>query len=256
MQSGQQPATVNLKVDMVAQHGQDPSLQLAVPGISPGASNDEKKEEPESKRGRGSVPPRMGKRAASNSRDSASPRRFIHQPMRSLSASSGRSVWSGSALGPETSDTSLFEISVSPPQVRMNAADWTIIKIVEQMETNADHFRRDMQSMKDAIQIMYVSQQQQMVDFKDIAQQAQVQQDAYIEQSKEMKIFKDQFDNLRVAEDYIVAMHNETESVKAKIDMLQKVAEEHAERENRMSHYLETLDQQRPAEGQTVIQAF
>jgi hypothetical protein len=78
MQSGQQPATVNLKVDMVAQHGQDPSLQFAVPGISPGASNDEKKDEPESRRGRGSGPPRMGKRAASNSRDSASPRRFIH----------------------------------------------------------------------------------------------------------------------------------------------------------------------------------
>ena len=67
MQSGQQPATVNLKVDMVAQPGQDPALQLAVPGISPGASNDEKTEEPESKRGRGSVPPRMGKRAASHS---------------------------------------------------------------------------------------------------------------------------------------------------------------------------------------------
>ena len=157
MQSGQQPATVNLKVDMVAQHGQDPSLQLAVPGISPGASNDETKEEPESKRGLGSAPPRIVKRAASNSRNSASPRRFIHQPMRSLSASSGQSVWSGSGLGLETSDTSLFDISVSPPQVRMYAADWTIVKIVEQMETNADHFRRDMQSMKDTVQNVRLS---------------------------------------------------------------------------------------------------
>ena len=138
----------------------------------------------------------------------------------------------------------------------MNAADWTIIKIVEQMETNADHFRRDMQSMKDAIQIMYVSQQQQMVDLKDIAQQAQVQQNAYVEQSKEVKTFKDQFDNLRVAEDFNDIMRKEMESMKAKIDMLQKVAEDHAGRENRMFHYLETLDQQRLAEGQTVIHAF
>ena len=45
-----QPATANLEVAMVAQPGQDPALQLAVPGSSPGASNDEKKDEPESKR--------------------------------------------------------------------------------------------------------------------------------------------------------------------------------------------------------------
>ena len=73
MQS-KQPATANLEVVMVAQPGQDPALQLAVPGNSPGASNDEKKDEPESKRGRSSIPPRMGKRTASNSQDSASSR--------------------------------------------------------------------------------------------------------------------------------------------------------------------------------------
>ena len=130
----------------------------------------------------------------------------------------------------------------------MNGSDWTIIKIVEQMEINADHFRRGIQSMQDTIQTLYVFQQQQMVDLKGIAQKAQMQQNAYIEQSKEMKIFKDQFDNLRVAEVHSDTMRKEMESMKAKIDVLQKVAEEHAERESRMFHYLETLDQQRPAE--------
>ena len=58
----------------------------------------------------------------------------------------------------------------------MNGSGWSIVKIVEQMEINADHFRRGMQSMQDSVQTLYVSQQQQMVDLKDIAQKAEMQQ--------------------------------------------------------------------------------
>ena len=175
-------------------------------------------------------------------------RRLGSQPMRSQSASLRQSVWSGSDLGPEASDASLYDPSASPPKVQIDESGWTTTKIVEQMEDNHSEFRRSIQSMRDTIHTMYVSQQQQMVDLKDVDQKAQLEQHAYIEQSKEMKIFKDQFDNLRVAEVHIDTLRKEMESMKAKIDVLQKVAEEHAGRENRMSHYLETLDQQRPAE--------
>ena len=40
------------------------------------------------------------------------------------------------------------------------------------------------------------------------------------------------------------------------MQLLQKFAEKHDDRENRMAHYLENLDALRPVEGQTVITAF
>ena len=166
-----QPAIANLKVAMVAQPGQDPALQFAFPCTSPGASNYEKKDEPESKRERSSMPPRLGKRTASMGANEPN-RRFIPQPMRSQSASLRQSVWSGSDPGPETIDASLYDLSASPPKVRIDESGWTTTKIVEQMETNQDEFRRSIQSMRDTIQTMYVSQQQQMVDFKDVCQKA------------------------------------------------------------------------------------
>ena len=169
-----QPAIANLEVAMVAQPGQDPALQLASTGRSPVTSNYEKKDEPESKRGRSSMPPRMGKRTASMGADEPT-RRLIPQPMRSQSASLRQSVWSGSDPGPETSDASLYDISASPPKVRIDETGWTTTKIVEQMEINQDEFRRSIQSMRDTIQTMYVFQQQQMVDLKDVYQKAQMQ---------------------------------------------------------------------------------
>ena len=101
--------------------------------------------------------------------------------MRSQSASLRQSVWSGSDLGPEASDASLYDLSASPPKVRIDESGWTTTKIVEQMETNQDELCRSIQSMRDTIQTMYVFQQQQMVDVKDVYQKGQMQQDAYIE---------------------------------------------------------------------------
>ena len=110
------PATVNLEVDMVAQPGQDPALQLAVTGDVPIGtvdSNDakEKKVEPENKRVR-STPPRMQKRSASESLRDA-PR---------------RSVWSGSAAAGPTSPIA-FDLSPSPPKMHLGDSGWTVEKL-------------------------------------------------------------------------------------------------------------------------------
>ena len=233
---------------MVAQHGQDPSLQqLAVPGGT-------EKMEPDSKRGRNSHPPRMQKRGASgnSSQDSASSRRSRYIPLR-------YSVWS-SKLGSETgSAPSQFDYSLTPPKVRLDESGWTISKVVEQMECDRDFFRRDIQSLQDTIRDMYTSQQTNMSDLTKLEQAAQLAQSAFTERCLQMKNFKDRLDHFeaaRAAETPDDVVHRELESMKAKLDMLQKFTEKHDERESRMTHYLETLDAQRPMEGQTVIHAF
>ena len=233
---------------MVAQHGQDPSLQqLTVPGGT-------EKMEPDNKRGRNSHPPRTQKRGASgnSSQDSASSRRSRYIPPR-------YSVWS-SKLGSETgSAPSQFDYSLSPPKVRLDESGWTISKVVEQMECDRDFFRRDIQSLQDTIRDMYTSQQANMSDLTKLEQTAQLAQSAFTERCLQMKNFKDRLDHFeaaRAAEPPDGAVHRELESMKAKLDMLQKFTEKHDERESRMTHYLETLDAQRPMEGQTVIHAF
>ena len=176
MVQASQTAAGKSQLAMVAQPGQDPALQpAAVP------SNNE---EPDSKRGRNSAPPRGssapprgGKRPPSvGSQDSGSSRqaRVPPWPLRNSSTSSRGSVWSN--LGPETADASinsvhardasaphqqrcadvvhtdspgmpLFDVSASPPKVRLDADGWTIEKIVEQMENERDNFRRAIQKL-------------------------------------------------------------------------------------------------------------
>ena len=273
-----QTAAGNSQFAMVAQFGQDPTLQpAAVP------SN---KEEPDSKRGRNSVPPRGssapprgGKRPQSvGSQDSGSSRqaRVPPWPMRSSSTSSRGSVWSNP--GPETPEVPLssvhareaavhhprnraddvltetpgvplFDVSASPPKVRLDADGWTIEKIVEQMENERDHFRRAIQKLESDIHIMDVSQQAQMADVTGIIKDAQMQ-------SKEMKVLKNQIDAFHAADIYNDSLRQETEFMRAQIEVLQKVAQDHAERETKMGQYLEELNQLRPKEGQTIVQVF
>ena len=74
----------------------------------------------------------------------------------------------------------LLDVSASPPKVRLDADGWTIEKIVEQMDSERDHFRRAVQKLESDIHTMNVSQQAQMADVTGIIKDAQ-------RQSKEME---------------------------------------------------------------------
>ena len=126
----------------------------------------------------------------------------------------------------------LFDVSASPPKVRLDADGWTIEKIVEQMENERNHFRRAIQKMESDIQIMNVSQQAQMADVTGIIKDAQMQ-------SKDMQVLKNQIDAVHAADIYNDSMRQETEFMRAQIEVLQNVAQDHAERETKMAQYLE-----------------
>ena len=81
----------------------------------------------------------------------------------------------------------LFDVSASPPKVRLDADGWTFEKIVEQMDSERDHFRRAVQKLESDIHIMNVSQQAQMADVTGIIKDAQMQ-------PKEMDFLKNQID--------------------------------------------------------------
>ena len=89
----------------------------------------------------------------------------------------------------------LLDVSASPPKVRLDADGWTIEKIVEQMDSERDHFRRAVQKLESDIHIMNVSQQAQMADVTGIIKDAQMQ-------SKEMDFLKNQIDALHSADIY------------------------------------------------------
>ena len=84
-----------------------------------------------------------------------------------------------------------------------------------------------------------------------------------LERSKDLMDFKCQFDKrvrgimgIRADAPPGETLRQELESLTAKVEQLQKFAEKHEDRDNRMASYLENLDALRPVEGQTVIQAF
>ena len=96
---------------------------------------------------------------------------------------------------PDSPGTALLDISASPPKVRLDAEGWTIEKIVEQMDSERDYFRRAVQKLEGDIHTMNVSQQAQMADVTGIIEDAQMQ-------SKEMEFLKNHIDALYSADIY------------------------------------------------------
>ena len=143
----------------------------------------------------------------------------------------------------------LFDVSASPPKVRLDADGWTIEKIVEQMDSERDHFRRAVQKLESDIHIMNVSQQAQMADVTGIIKDAQMQ-------SKEIEFLKNHIDALYSSDIYNDGLRQEIEFMRTQIEVLHNVSQDHAERETKMAQYLEELNQLRPKEGQTIVQVF
>ena len=78
-----------------------------------------------------------------------------------------------------------------------------------------------------------------------------------LERSKDLMDFKCQFDNrvrgimeIRADAPPGETLRQELESLKAKVEQVQKFAEKHEDRDNRMASYLNDVDAARPVEGQ------
>ena len=126
---------------------------------------------------------------------------------------------------------------------------WTIINIVEQLDMD----RQAIMELRDTVNTMYHSQQQQMVDFTDLQKLIDANDAKHLDNVNDLKqeTAKIKGELMHQNGNIITGLMQNEEMQKMK-----HFIEKHEDQDNKMAAYLEQLAADRPLEGFTITETF